>query len=180
MESSTRKQTTGTDNREQLSFEVLNSLDATVAIEARQVLSGNDALGSGVLKATLVDGRLAVEPLRVDIPGGGVQLGFSLQPRERDVVMTVKADVDFKKGEIDILAKPKANKPESFSLATPVKVHGLFEDFGLGVNPLNLMGSVITFVTSPLHVPVRRVFEKKIPADGKEACEIAWSKTTDE
>jgi uncharacterized protein involved in outer membrane biogenesis len=96
--------------------------------------------------------------------------------------MTVagKADVDFKKREIDILAKPKAKKPEFFSLATPLEVHGSFEDFGLGVNPLNLMGSVITFVTSPLHVPVRRVFEKKIPADGKEACEIAWSKTTDE
>jgi uncharacterized protein involved in outer membrane biogenesis len=296
-ETSTQERTAGSDIRELLSFDVLNSLDATIAIEARQVLSGKDALGSGVLKATLVDGRLAVEPLRVDIPGGGVQVGLSLQPRQRDVVMTVnadidhfdygilarlvkpetnmngvmsldleidatapdrgaimenanghfdfalfpgnfsagvfdlwaisllnavatevdkgeksvvnclvvrlgldsgrmqervifmdttrmtvagKAEVDFKKREIDILAKPKAKKAEFFSLATPVKVHGSFDDFGLGINPLSLTGSVITFVTSPLHVPVRRVFKKQIPADGKEACEIAWGKTSDE
>ncbi len=296
-EARTREQVAGDDNRKLLSYEVLNSLDATVAIEARQVVSGNDQLGSGVLKATLLDGRLALEPLRVDTPGGGVQVGFSLQPREQDVVMTVdadidhfdygimarlvnpetdmsgvmsldiefestapdreaimedatghfdfalfpgnysagvfdlwainllnavasevdkgeaslvncivvrlgldsgrmqervifmdttrmtvagKAEVDFKKRKIDILARPKAKKPEFFSLATPVKVQGSFDDFGLGINPLSLTGSVITFVTSPLHVPVRRVFKKKVPADGKEACEIAWDKTTDE
>jgi hypothetical protein len=31
-----------------------------------------------------------------------------------------------------------------------------------------------------VHVPVRRVFKKKVPADGKQACEIAWTKTADE
>jgi hypothetical protein len=31
-----------------------------------------------------------------------------------------------------------------------------------------------------VHVPLRRVFKKKLPADGKEACEIAWTKTADE
>ena len=91
-----------------------------------------------------------------------------------------KINVDFNTREIDILAAPKAKKAEFFSLATPVKVHGSFEDFGLGVNPLSLTRSVVSFVTSPIHVPIRRVFKKKIPADGKAACELAWEKTADE
>ena len=296
-EAADRKQDAGDEYRELLSYEVLNSLDAVIAVEARQVTSGNDKLGSGVLKATLLDGRLALEPLRVDTSGGGVEVGFSLQPREQDVVVTVDADidhfdygvlarqvdpqtemsgvmsldiefkstapdresimknatghfdfalfpgnfsaevfdlwainllnavadevdkgkqsavnclvvrlglesgkmeervifmdttrmtvagkasVDFTTRKIDIYAAPKAKKAQFFSLATPIKVQGSFEDFGLGVNPLSLTGSVISFVTSPVHVPVRRIFRKKVPADGKEACEIAWTKTADE
>jgi uncharacterized protein involved in outer membrane biogenesis len=292
-----RKQDAGHKYRELLSYEVMNSLDAVIEVESRLVTSGNDKLGSGVLKATLLDGRLALEPLRVDTAGGGVEVGFSLQPRERDVVVTVDADidhfdygvlarqvdtetemngvmsldiefkstapdkasimknatghfdfalfpgnfsaevfdlwainllnavadevdkdkqsavncivvrlglesgkmeervifmdttrmtvagkasVDFNTRKIDVYAAPKAKKAEFFSLATPIKVQGSFEDFGLGVNPLSLTGSVISFVTSPVHVPVRRVFKKKVPADGKQACEIAWTKTADE
>ena len=91
-----------------------------------------------------------------------------------------KASVDFNTRKIDIYAAPKGKKAEFFSLATPVKVQGSFEDFGLGVNLLSLTRSAISFVTSPVHVPVRRIFRKKVPADGKEACEIAWTKTADE
>ena len=38
---------------------------------------------------------------------------------------------------------------------------------------------MISFITSPLHVPVRRVFREKVPADGREACELAWDQTAD-
>jgi uncharacterized protein involved in outer membrane biogenesis len=285
------------DSRKLISHEVLNKLDAEIHVEARRVTSGADELGSGDLTVTLKDGRLAVEPLRIDTPGGGMQLGFSLHPGEQDFTMTVdanidhfdygimarlidpetdmngvisldiefdstapernaimenatghfdfalfpgsfsaevfdlwavnllntvasevdkgeqsavncvvvrlglesgrmqervifmdttrmsvagKVNVDFNTRKIDILAAPNAKKAEFFSLATPVKVQGSFEDFGMGVNPLSLTRSVISFVTSPVHVPIRRVFKKKIPADGKVACELAWEKTADE
>jgi uncharacterized protein involved in outer membrane biogenesis len=288
----------GEDNgRELISHEVLNKLDADIHVEARRVTSGADELGSGNLTVTLKDGRLAVEPLRIDTLGGGIQMGFSLHPGEQNFIMTVdasidhfdygimarlvdsetdmsgvmsldiefnstapdsaaimanatghfdfalfpgsfsaevfdlwavnmiseiatevdkdeesavncivvrlglesgrmqervifmdttrmsvagKVDVDFNTRTIDILAAPKAKKAEFFSLATPVKVQGSFEDFSLGVNPLQLTRSVFSFVSSPLHVPIRRVFKKEIPADGKAACELAWEKTADE
>ena len=285
------------EGRELISHEVLNKLDADIHVEARRVTSGADELGSGILSVTLTDGRLAVEPLRIDTPGGGIQMEFSLHPREQDFIMTVDADVDhfdygimarlidpetdmggvmsldvefesmapdrevimanatghvdfalfpgnfsaevfdlwavnmisaittevdkgeestvncivvrlglesgklqervifmdttrmsvagkvevdFSSREVDMLLAPKAKKAEFFSLATPVKVHGTIEDFGLGVNPIRLTRSVISFVTSPLHVPIRRVFKQKISADGQAACELAWEKTADE
>jgi uncharacterized protein involved in outer membrane biogenesis len=88
-----------------------------------------------------------------------------------------KVDIDFKSEEIDILMAPKAKRPEFFSLATPVKVHGSFDDFGVGVSKVRAARSVISFITSPLHVPIRRVFKKEVPEDGREACELAWKKT---
>jgi hypothetical protein len=91
-----------------------------------------------------------------------------------------KVDIDFKSQEIDILMAPRAKRPEFFSLATPVKVHGSFDDFGVGVSKVRAARSAISFVTSPIHVPVRRVFRKEVPADGRQACELAWEKTADE
>jgi len=86
------------------------------------------------------------------------------------------ATIDFKNRQLKMLAVPKAKRPEFFSLATPVKVSGKFDDFGIGINVVRLTGTVASFVTSPLHVPLRRIFAKKRPEDGKEACQQAWNK----
>jgi len=72
-------------------------------------------------------------------------------------------------------AKPKAKRPEFFSLAVPVGLSGEFEDFDITVNPVVLGGKTISFVTSPVHVPLRRIFKKGEPEDGKQACTQAWS-----
>lgn len=285
------------ENRRLLSGEVLNKLDADLRLEARQVTSGNDELGSGSLHLALRDGRLALEPLQIDIPGGSVNVDMSLLHNDGGIDFTVtanivhfdygvlarrahpatemggimsldvglqstapeiadimanasghfdfalvpenfsaevfdlwavnlisaiatevdkdaaskvncivvrlgleaglltekavfmdttqmsvagKVDIDFTSQEIDILMAPKAKQPEFFSLATPVKVHGSFDDFGVGVNPVRAASSVISFLTSPIHVPIRRIFLKEVPEDGREACELAWKKTADE
>jgi hypothetical protein len=33
------------------------------------------------------------------------------------------------------------------------------------------------FVASPFHVPIRRVFKEKEPADGVDTCKLAWTRT---
>ena len=285
------------ERRQLWSGEILNKYNAELSLEARQVTSGKDELGSGSLRLSLQDGRLALEPLQIETPGGGVIVNMSLLHRsgnidfavtanvdhfdygvlarridpetdmggvmsldvvvestapEMTAIMTQanghfdfallpenfsaevfdmwavnlisaiatevdqgeasevncvvvrlgladglltekavfmdttqmsvagKIDIDFKAQEIDILMVPKAKRPEFFSLATPVKVHGSFDDFGVGVSKIRAARSVISFITSPIHVPVRRVFKKEVPADGREACELAWKKTADE
>ena len=37
-----------------------------------------------------------------------------------------------------------------------------------------LTGKAISFVTSPVHVPLRRIFKKREPKDGSAACAEAW------
>ena len=279
--------------RKLLSPEVMGLIDANIKIEAKQLLSGKDKLGSASAKLTLKNSRLAVEPLLVNVPGGGVQIDFSFLPGKnatvdlkakidkfdigviarrakpgtdmggdlyldaqlhsvtpdlkqmmknakghfdfglvpknfssgiidlwavnllsavmdketekdkstvncfimrfgmQDGVMQDKviymdttemrvageAKVDFKAETIDMMMVPKSKKPEFFSLATPIQIKGSFEDFGLKLGVGKLLGTVISFVTSPVHVPIRRIFVEKIPSDGKDACRRAWRYT---
>jgi len=85
-----------------------------------------------------------------------------------------EANINFKTRVFKVKAAPKAKRPEFFSLATPVKVGGSFEDFKIGINKLRLTTSLASFITSPLHVPVRRLFVGERPQDGREACKMAW------
>lgn len=87
-----------------------------------------------------------------------------------------KAAIDFKKRTLDVEAAPKPKHPEFFNLATPVTVHGTFKDFGVDVSPLNLVGTVISFVTSPVVVPFERLFVKKLPENGSDVCFMDFTK----
>jgi uncharacterized protein involved in outer membrane biogenesis len=275
-----------------LSPEVMRALDAVVDVRVEQVLSGKDELGNGVLTARLENGRLTVEPLTLDLPGGSANLTFALDPDSQGIGLETRADierldygilarridpasttggiisldldlatrgpdlarvmeganghldfglwpedlnaglfelwavnvittlmkevdkeeaskvncvivrfkaddgvlqhrivyadttkmrvegearVDFKARDLDVKAAPTAKRPEFFSLAVPVGLSGEFDDFGLDINPLVLTGKAVSFITSPLHVPVRRIFREKEPADGEAACAQVWS-----
>lgn len=283
--------------RNLLSPEILGSLDADLLVEAKQVTSGEDNLGSGILKVSLKDGRLAAEPLRLYVPGGGVQVDFDYLPTTEDVTFNLKSNIDkfdigimtrrlkpesdmggsftldaalhstapdqksimehanghfdfvlvpqnfsagiidlwavnllsaimtevsekeqseincvvvrfgieeglmeekaiymdtsnmrvagkaeinFRNRELYIMMAPKAKNPEFFSLAVPIKIKGKFDDFGFGIGIIRLTSSLVSFITSPIHVPIRRIFVNEIPEDGQEACRQAWTITGEE
>jgi uncharacterized protein involved in outer membrane biogenesis len=90
--------------------------------------------------------------------------------------MRVSGDgrVDFREEELEFVLAPKAKRPEFFSLATPVRVEGRFEDFGAGVAPEDLVATVIRFVTSVVVVPLERLFRTEPDLDADE-CAAALS-----
>lgn len=269
-----------------LSPELLNQFDVRMNIKAEKVMSGTDDLGSGLLTATLKNGRFTLDPVQLDLPGGSFSLTASLKPDHEapdasvravmdnfdfgvlvrrfdpqarmggtislDVDLKSTADsfdelmangnghfdfsgrlenlragiidlwavnllaaivsrkgenestincvigywtmqggvltsdvllvdtteiricgkgsIDFKAQQISLNAAPTPKKPEFFSLATPVKVQGSFDDFALGIQSGGLVGTLIKFATSPMHVPIRRLAGKKLPADGSDVC----------
>ena len=59
-------------------------------------------------------------------------------------------------------------------MATPIKVNGTFKDFGLDLSTGDLLGTVISFISSPLTTPIQRVLVDELPSDGKDACRQAW------
>ncbi len=85
------------------------------------------------------------------------------------------ATIDFRKQMLDIRARPRPKKAQFFSLATPARLTGRFDNFRIHLNPVELGGTIFSFVTSPLHVPLQRLFGGEIPADGQEACRKAWN-----
>lgn len=86
------------------------------------------------------------------------------------------ARIDFKEETIELHLRPEAKRPQFFSLATPITVKGDFADFAVGVKAGDLIGSVIQLLSSPVHVPIRRLVTPSAqfpPADGRAACEAA-------
>lgn len=100
-----------------LSYETLHRLDAVLDVDVGQVLSGEDRLGSGKLHAVLLDGRLALDPIEVNVPGGSAQLALGYQPSPTDV--TVEARIHVARFDYGILARriePDSDLAGLFSL----------------------------------------------------------------
>ena len=286
------KTPTGAEDGEKIldimSPEVLKRVNIDLKVAVEKVLSGKDELGSGLLVGSLKDGRIQIEPLTLNLPGGSFEFALSLKPGktaseaelrakvenfdvgviarkadpDSDVGGTISLDVDLQStagstsglmeqangyfdlsghpvnlraGVIDlwavnliasIMAKgaenesqinclvgrlkmedgkltpeifvidtskiricgsgqadfkqrnfafsmvPTPKRPEFFSLATPFQVSGDFEKFDMGVGPGGLIGTTISWVTSPLIVPLRRLAGEKLPADGGDVCNV--------
>ncbi|MEM7145594.1 MAG: AsmA family protein [Verrucomicrobiota bacterium] len=94
-----------------LSAERLRSFDADVSFRAERVLSGNDQLGSGLAKLSLDDGRLALKPLTIDLPGGEVNAEYEYYPHANEQTADAKLKVEMTGFDYGVLARRK--DPES-------------------------------------------------------------------
>jgi uncharacterized protein involved in outer membrane biogenesis len=264
-------------DRALLSSDVMRRVDATLDVRVDRVASGEDWLGAGTLKASLEGGRLALAPLQVDVPGGGIVIESEIQVSPGGATAAIRLDVrrfdygvlarrarhdtdmagllamvvdlrasapsarellqyasgrfdvavfperleagiidlwavnlaaaalptvtgeeskvncllammdmedgvmsehallvdtsrttvhgratfDFHTRRVDVTLAPRAKRPEFFSVATPIHIEGRFEDFDLDVRASDLIGTVFRFVTSPVHVPIRRLFSSQ-------------------
>jgi uncharacterized protein involved in outer membrane biogenesis len=100
--------------------------------------------------------------------------------KERSILMDTsrmrvsgEATVDFHEQRIRARLKPRAKRPQFFSLATPVRVNGSFDDFGVRLRPGVLLGTVIRLAASPVEVPVRHLIRDTLPEDGTPDCRAA-------
>ena len=90
-----------------------------------------------------------------------------------------EAQVNFKTDEVYLAMAPKAKKAEFFSLATPIQVKGTFTDYKIGMQPGGLIGTVLRFITSPIVVPIQRIFTERAAKDGHAACAAAMHRSHD-
>ena len=88
----------------------------------------------------------------------GVMREHALMIDTTRLTVNGEATVDFRKRRVEAELAPEAKRPEFFSAATPVQVAGDFEDFDIDVPPGELLATVVSFMTSVVHVPVRRLF----------------------
>jgi uncharacterized protein involved in outer membrane biogenesis len=63
-----------------LSPEALSRADLRLEVRVGEVRSGRDTLGSGELTLGLTNGRIAIDPLRLQLPSGGLLLRASVKP----------------------------------------------------------------------------------------------------
>ncbi len=107
---------------ELLSPEVLVRFNVRLNVKAEKVMSGSDELGSGVLAATLKEGQLSLDPVKLNIPGGLFFLAASLKPDKKAPQASIR--VVMKKFDFGVLvrrANPKADMGGTISLDVDLK-----------------------------------------------------------
>lgn len=81
-----------------------------------------------------------------------------------------EAKIDFGKKRLACLFTPEPKTPQFLSLATPLSITGSFSKYKVGIARGGLLGTVLQTLSSPLHVPLRKIFQQRVPADGRDVC----------
>lgn len=63
---------------------VIDKYNAMISVEVKEVFSGADYLGSGLLKVEQLNGKFKVAPLKISMPAGNMSLDFSMEPYGED------------------------------------------------------------------------------------------------
>jgi uncharacterized protein involved in outer membrane biogenesis len=85
--------------------------------------------------------------------------------------ITGNIDVDFRQEHVQLSLFPQSKKARLFAFQSPIRADGSFSDIDLLISPVDLAGSYVSFITSPLHVPTRWIFGDKVEEDGSAVCE---------
>jgi len=87
------------------------------------------------------------------------------------VWMLGNINVDFAEEHVTLSLYPRSKTAKMFAVQAPLRVEGSFDNIKLITNPVDITVAYFSFITSPLHVPARRVFDDKVPDDASEICE---------
>lgn len=83
-------------------------------------------------------------------------------------------DINYPNETIELTLVPRPKKPKIGGIETPIYLKGNLKDnFGMSdlkVKKSDLVKTFASIILSPLHVPMRRIYGKKVPADGSEEC----------
>lgn len=91
------------------SEEVAGKVDATLEIVVQEVLSGQDQLGRGYLKAKLEQGIFKLNELQLNIPGGTVQISGKLRPQKEKIGAELLMNIE----DFDYGILVRRNQPDS-------------------------------------------------------------------
>ena len=156
------KEVDQSQDAQQASEEQLNDLlgprlatafKGSLDIEVQQVLSGKDHLGGGLLSARLKNGRYTLDTLRLDIPGGTIQIQGAFRPEEASTEAGLSMQIEhFDYGILVRRAVPKADVKGELNLNLDLyseaeNPHQLKQSvngrFRLGVVPQELLAGII-------------------------------------
>ena len=86
--------------------------------------------------------------------------------------MQVRGDVeiDFQQHSVNAYLRPIPKRPQFFSLGTPIRISGRFDDIGVSLPAMGIAGTVVRLATSYIVVPIQWLILNKLPEDGTAAC----------
>ncbi len=112
-------------------------------------------LNCGVALLDIEDGKLSEELLFID---------------STNVWMRGNLRADFQDENVSLALFPTSKTARLFALHAPIRIRGTFDELGAHVKPFDIVRAYLSFITSPLHAPFRRLLGDKIPEDASELC----------
>jgi len=120
-------------------------------IDSNNASKVNCAIG----RFTLDQGKLQQKSLTIDTS---------------EMRVTGNASVNFIDEKLSIRMQPQAKTSQFLSLSIPIEVKGQFDKFSVGPNAGDVLETVVRLATSIAWVPLKKLVEPKIPADGSDVC----------
>ena len=77
---------------------------------------------------------------------------------------------DFRDESVSLALFPTSKTARLFALQAPIRIRGTFDEIGAHIKPFDIVRAYLSFITSPLHAPFRRLVGGNVPADGSELC----------
>ena len=149
----------------------LQGFNGRLSVVAGRVLSGEDFLGSAKLVLTVDQGRMALEPLRLEHPEGGGDVVFSVDTSGEKVQSSLKVDIDrFDYGSFARIFDRKAKTTGLISLHIDITssastfgelLEGADGRFVIGIRPEGLSGHVFDLWAANLLVALMPVVDKE-------------------
>jgi len=87
-----------------------------------------------------------------------------------DIIVRGRGSIDIPRQQLDLLAAPQAKRERFFSVSTPVRVTGPWDDFQVGVEPGGFIGTLFRWYMALIYVPFQWLTGERFPADGLETC----------
>jgi len=147
-----------------LAPESLKTINARLKVSAEQILSGDDPLGSGHMTAELKDGRITIEPLELNLPGGSLHYSMSVKPDPKKSDAWVQAKIDnFDFGVLVHRVDPTSNMGGTFDLDMALKTEAATLDdvlangnghFDFSARPRNFRAGILDLWSVNLLVAV--------------------------
>jgi len=131
----------------------LKKVDIQIRVTADQVLSGKDKLGSGKLEAKLKKGRITLDPLILNLPGGSMSLSMSIKPAPDKSKAWVRAKIDnFDMGVLVHRAAPDSDMGGTINLDVDLETQAASLDdilangnghFDFSAHPKNIKAGIL-------------------------------------
>jgi uncharacterized protein involved in outer membrane biogenesis len=109
---------------------------------------------------------------RLDVKDGVMKPNLLFMDTTRTQVKG-KGTINFRTERIKLRLMPRSKRPKFFSLSTPVVVEGSFADFGIGLRPHDVLGTVVRMMATVVLVPGQYITQGVRPGVDTKKCQQA-------
>ena len=85
----------------------------------------------------------------------GILKSKSIMLDSTDIIVRGRGTINIPEQQLDLLVAPQAKRERFFSVSTPVRVTGPWDDFQVGLEPGGVIGTLFKWYMALIYVPFK-------------------------